>query len=316
MVKECPTHGVQKALMDPDASIVMNHYNTTTEGINKAVLVPITSDCNLKCSWCFTEGVKTIEHDAAYYSKLLIDLKIQGYTILLSGGEPTARKDFLPLCKELIAQKWPVVTMSNMLKFSELSFMQECIDIGMIYDNTLMADFSMQHPKNYNGEIVSRKYMALANLEKLGVKANCVQFSISSLDELDFIREFYNNTKNLYNHMRIRTLFGFWKDKSKKIYLSELYQKFRHVFGDLTPTQSTYPEKSNIYSIYLNDGNCGISLSSSPTLDNLDLLSARRPTLALATDDKYYSLPVAQIISEGIEKGWYNGFKINKEVSA
>ena len=310
MVKNCPVHGEQEHLIDPDASIVIDNHNTTTEGINKAILVPITDKCNLSCKWCYTSDVKTEEKTAEYYNNLLIDLKLQGYAFLLSGGEPTVRKDFHGFCNDLHINGWPIVTMSNMIAFADESFMKDCFNVGLLYGQTLGVDFSMQHPKNYNGEIVAKKYHALANLEKFGVKANCVQFSISSLDELDFIREFYNDTKNLYHHMRIRTLFGLWKDTSKKIYLSQLVDKFKSTFGDLTPIKCKYPESSNIYSIYMQMENISISLSSSPTLDNIDLQSARRPTLALALDEKYYSVPVAHIISDGIQKGWYNGYRL------
>ena len=311
--KVCPNHGETEALIDPDASLIINNYNTTTEGINKAILVPITDKCNLSCKWCYTEGVKTEEKTAEYYNNILVDLKLQGYAFLLSGGEPTVRKDFHSFCNELHINGWPIVTMSNMVAFADESFMKECFNVGLLNGTTLGVDFSMQHPSNYSGEIVAKKYHALANLEKFGVKANCIQFSIASFDELEFIREFYDDTKNLYHHIRVRTLFGLWKDKSKKIYLSQLIDRFKDIFGDLTPVKCAWPESSNIYSIYMRMGLTSISLSSSPTIDNIDLQSARRPTLALALDEKYYSVPVAHIVSEGIQNGWYNGYRLEKK---
>jgi organic radical activating enzyme len=310
--KTCDVHGESEALVDPDASIVINHYNTGTMGVNKAILVPVTADCNMTCSWCFTHDVPTPARSAEYYNNKLIDLKIKGFAMLLSGGEPTVRPDFFQLVSELTANSWPVVTMSNMLRFADPLFMQECARVGLVQNGLLHADFSMQHPKNYSGEIAAQKFAALANLERNGLKANCIQFSVSSVDEMEWIRKFYDDTKHLYNHMRIRSLYSFWKDDSEKIYLSQLYTGFIKYFGDLTPMLTTYPESSNIYSLYMRTEHCGISLSSSPTVHNVDLLSARRPTYAMALDGKYYSFPVAQIISAGLEKGWYNGFRIQE----
>ncbi len=310
MTKTCDVHGDFEALVDPDASLIMQHYNTGTRGLNKAVLVPITPECNMSCSWCYTNGVKTKICKPEYYDRAMIDLKLQGFTFLASGGEPTIMPDFFDFISRMKQLGWPIVTMSNMLKFADIRFMEECATIGMVQNHVLHADFSMQHPKNYDGEIAAAKYGALCNLERLGIKANCIQFSIGSLDELQYIRKFYDDTKNLYNHIRIRTLFGFWKDESEKIYLSQLFNEFKQVFGDLMPVFTNDFESSNIYSLYMRDTNCGISLSSAPTVNNLDVLSARRPTLAMALDGKCYSLPVAQIISEGIEKGWYNGYKV------
>jgi hypothetical protein len=261
----------------------------------------------MKCPWCFTDGVDTPERTAAEYDRQLVDLRLAGYTILLSGGEPTVRGDFIELVAGLQRLGWPVVTMSNMIKFADLEFMRAS---GLVRGDTLLADFSMQHPKNYSEDVLASKRAALENCGALGIKANCIQFSVASLDELQWIREFYDETKQFYHNIRIRTLYGFWKDDSQKIYLSQLYKRFIEVFGDLIPAADTRLESTNIYSIYMRDPYCGLSLSSSPTVHNVDLLSCRRPTYAVALDGKYYSFPVAQIVSEGITKGWYNGYKL------
>lgn len=310
LAKKCDKHGYFCELIDPDASMVLRNYNTGTIGRNKAILVPVTSKCNMSCSWCFTDGVNTKEETPEYYDRQFIDLKRMGFAILLSGGEPTCRGDFIQFVKSLQGLGWTVVTMSNMIKFASLEFMESS---GLIHGNTLYADFSMGHPRNYSGEIAASKYKALSNLERLGIKANCIQFSVQSLDELEWIRSFYNDTKQLYHNIRIRTLFGFWKDKSKKIYLSQLYKSFMEHFSDLMPTNDSQLESTNIYSIYMRDAHCGISLSSAPTVENVDLLSCSRPTYAASLDGKYHSFPVAQIISEGIQKGYYNGYKICEE---
>lgn len=307
MDKECEIHGHSTAIIDPDARIVLSQYNQTTEGLNKAVLVPITDKCNMACSWCYTKGVSIPEKDAAYYDDHFIDLKQQGFTILLSGGEPAVRHDFVDLVASLQRLGWPVVTMSNMIKFSDINFMENC---GLVRGSELLADFSMQHPANYSGEIAAAKYSALSNLEKLGLRANCIQFSIASLDELPWIRTFYDDTKHLYSNIRIRTLHGFWKDTSSKIYLSQLYSKFMEEFADLMPMADNSLESTNIYSIFMRDEYCRISIGSAPTVENIDLSSCSRPTLAVGLDGKYHGFPVAQIVSEGIQKGWYNGYKI------
>ena len=310
MFKDCPAHGPFKAIVDPDGPMVLRQYNQGSLGINKAILVPVTDKCNMKCSWCYTKGVEIPELPAEHYDLNYFDLKQNGFTLLLSGGEPTCRPDFVEFVNRLRRSGWPVVTMSNMIAYADEGLMREQ---ALIYGNTLCADFSMQHPKNYSGEDAAAKFQALANLEKLGLKANCIQFSISSLDEIEWIRSFYNDTKQLYHNLRIRTLHGFWKDKSKKIYLSDLHREFMVHFADLMPMTDCRIETTNIYSIYMRDLHCGISLSSAPTIKNVDLQSCKRPTYGVALDGKYYGFPVAQLISEGIQKGWYNGFKICEE---
>lgn len=317
MHKECPVHGKFAAMVEKDSSIINTFYDTGTAGYNKSILVPITDSCNMSCPWCYYPMTGKEPFGVKHFDRLLIDKKVQGYNLLLSGGEPTIRPDFLSFSNELRGKGWQLFIMSNMVSLADAGFFADVVAAGYadIQTKTLYASLSMQHPKNYSEDIYRKKVDTLVNLERNGMKANCIQFSISSLDELSWIRTFYDDTKRLYNHIRIRTMYGNWQNKGdkNKIWLSDLYKSFLEEFGDLVPTLATYPETSNIYSIYMRDKYCGISLSSAPTIDNVDLMSCSRPTLQLAKDDKCYSVPVAQIVSEGIDKGWYNGFKIQGE---
>jgi MoaA/NifB/PqqE/SkfB family radical SAM enzyme len=313
MHKECPVHGKFVAMVEKDASILNTFYSTATTGQNKSILVPITDSCNMKCPWCYYPMTDKDLQSAKHFDRTLLEMKIQGYNLLLSGGEPTTRPDFFSFTKELREKNWQLFLMTNMITLSDPDFFESVLDAGYCdHSKTLHASLSMQHPKNYSEEIYRKKVGALVNLERNGLKANCIQFSISSLEELQWIRTFYDDTKRLYNHVRIRTMYGNWQNKNAKdkIWLSDLHKEFLSEFGDLIPTAASYPETSNIYSIYMRDKYCGISLSSAPTVENIDLMSCSRPTLQLAKDGKCYSVPVAQIVSEGIDRGWYNGFKI------
>lgn len=316
MHKECEEHGKFAHMVDPDASLITNFYNTGTMGLNKSILVPVCSECNMDCPWCFYDRAKTELRPASYYDRALLDYKGLGYNLLLSGGEPTTRPDFFDFSRELKRLGWDNFVMSNMLKFGDEAFFKEAMESGYadLPNGLLKASFSMQHPKNYSEEDYKQKVEALMNLERNGLQANCIQFSVSSLDEMKWIREFYNDTKRLYRHIRIRTMYGNWKDKGdkNKIWLSDLYKSFIAEFGDLIPTLSNHVETSNIYSIYMVNAFGGMSLSSAPTVENIDLMSASRPTLSYSPDGKCYSVPVSQIVAEGIDKGWYNGFHIKE----
>jgi len=171
---------------------------------------------------------------------------------------------------------------------------------------------SMQHPKNYSQEIYETKLKALEHLKVTGLKADCVVFSIQSLDELDYIKEFYDKYKNLFLLLRIRTMFNNWKNKGEQtIYLSELHKLFLAKFDEYTPVISERFERSNIYCLYMetNEGKA-ISLASSPNVNNVDYHICRRPVLMLANDLSAYSVPVAMIVNEGIDKGWKSGNSI------
>jgi len=108
-------------------------------------------------------------------------------------------------------------------------------------------------------------------------------------------------------------MFRNWANKSDKnqMYLSDLCKAFLNKFYDLHPVQSLDVEKSNIYCLYLaiDDGK-QISLSCAPTVENVDYHVCSRPVYMLALDGRCYPVPLAQIINEGIDKGWHNGFEI------
>ncbi len=173
---------------------------------------------------------------------------------------------------------------------------------------------SMQHPKNCPQEILDQKFKALTNIEHMGLKAMCVMFSIQSLDELDWIRNFYNHTKDFYIMLRIRTMFKNWNNKGDKtqLFCSDLHKAFLTKFSDLHPRISREVEHSNAYCLYLKlDDNKYVSLSSAPTVENVDYHLTSRPVYMLAMDGRCYPVPLAQIVNEGIDMGYKDGFELN-----
>ena len=141
----------------------------------------------------------------------------------------------------------------------------------------------------------------------------CIMFSVTSLEEIKWIREFYEGTKDCYSMLRIRTMFKNWDNKDDKtdLYLSDLHSAFMREFWDLAPLIDRQIEHSNSYCLYMQmcDG-MNVSLSSSPTVGNVDYHLTSRPVYMLAMDGRCYPVPLAQIINEGISKGWKDGYRI------
>jgi hypothetical protein len=202
---------------------------------------------------------------------------------------------------------------TNMLTMANPDFYQKALDSPLNCGDTMAFAMSMQHPSNYSDEIFRTKFKALEALELSGKKAMCAMFSIQSLDELDFIRKFYDGTKHFYHMLRIRTMFGNWMDKGdeNKIFLSDLHKAFLVKFADLHPRISLKTEKSNMYCLYLElDGGLEVSLSSAPTVENLDYHQCSRPVYMLGMDGKCYPVPINQIVAEGVALGWKDGYRL------
>ena len=312
MEKTCEAHGDFKAVVERDASFVSNFYNPGTLGNNNSIILHINNSCNMDCSWCYYG--KEEMHDFFWYDTLLREM-YPGYSWMLSGGEPTERPDYFEFVKQANLFGWNPSTITNMINLADDKFFKKTLTDDFI-DSTRTLRFAMsfQHPKNYSEEEYAKKLKALENIERAGLKAACVMFSVQTLDELDFIKEFYDKTKHLYEMMRVRTMFHNWQNAGEKdLFLSDLHRAFLHRFEEYSPIQSKRIEQSNIYCSYMmtNEGR-HVSLASSPTVENIDYHLCSRPVFMLGPDNKCYPVPIAQIVNEGIEKGWKDGYKLEE----
>jgi len=311
MTKECDVHGPFTAIVEKDIQHVSNFYHRGTLGNNNTIIIHTHNGCNMDCSWCYYPMGKEKMQPFSYYNSLL-GHPYDGFRLLFSGGEPTLRPDFFEFHHEAFIRRWEPSSITNMIKLADDDFFGKTMNEEHVTGNTYRFAMSMQHPKNYSEDILKLKFKALENIEKNKLKAMCVMFSIQSIDELDYIREFYNHTKHCYGMLRIRTLFGNWANKgAEKIFLSDLHKAFIEKFHDLTPTISNTIEQSNMYCLYLamKDG-MNVSLSSAPTVENVDYHLCSRPVYMLGMDGRCYPVPLAQIINEGIERGWKDGFEL------
>lgn len=313
MDKECDIHGKFTALVEPDFQHVSNFYSYGTLGNNNSIIINIHDQCNMKCSWCYFPCGKEDMHDLGFYDVLLRE-PYRGFRFMFSGGEPTERPDYIEFTEHAHRLGWNPSTITNMINLADDKFIDKTMNSAFVDLDSKTYKFAMsfQHPKNYSKDIYRKKLQALENIKAKGLKAACVMFSIQSLDELDFIKEFYDETKDLYDMLRVRTLFHNWGNGGEKtMFLSELHRAFLEKFSDYCPVQSTKIEKSNIYCLYMEtkEGKC-VSLASAPTVENIDCHLTSRPVYMLARDYRLYPVPWAQIVNEGIDLGWKDGFPI------
>jgi MoaA/NifB/PqqE/SkfB family radical SAM enzyme len=313
MTKTCDVHGPQSAIVEKDPVHFSNFYRHGTLGKNSTIIINVHDECNMSCPWCYYPMGKKKNKDASYYDSMF-NVPYNGYNLLLSGGEPTIRPDYFSFVKELHDYGWNPASITNMVKLADEEFYQKIQTPEFVTGEYIRFAMSFQHPKNYSKEIFKQKLKTLENMETHNQKAMCVMFSITSLDEIKWIREFYMHSRNRYKMLRIRTMFGSWEnkgDESQKIFLSELHKAFLEEFGDLNPIQSTETEQSNLYCLYLKmDDGMEVSLSSAPTVENVDSHMCGRPVFMLAEDDRCYPVPIALIVNEGLDHGWSNGFKL------
>lgn len=312
MKKTCDVHGHQMGIVEKDPLFVSNFYKLGTQGNNNTIIVHAWDKCNMSCRWCYYPPGQEKIHDPEFIHVLFYDV-YRGFNLLLSGGEPTIRPDYFRYVKYLYDMGWNPASITNMLKLSDDEFFERTLNSHFVDNqNNYRFAMSFQHPKNYSNDILKMKMDVIAKMDRNNLKASCCMFSIQSLDELDWIKDFYEQTKHLFHMFRIRTLFHNWANKGEKeLYLSDLHKAFMKKWAEYTPIQWNGIEHSNIYCLYmLTKEGRNISLASSPILENLDYHLTSRPVYMLARDLRCYPVPITQIVNEGIEKGWKDGFKI------
>lgn len=315
MFKECDVHGKFSALVEHDASFLTTFYKEGTLGLNRSIIVHSHNECNMSCKWCYYPmgrerilPVKEVDQILGMY---------RGFTIMLSGGEPTIDPEFFLKLNQYKSLGWNTSAITNMVALADDRFIDTAMESPLRVGDTLNFACSFQHPKNHPAEITEAKFKALHNMEVRGVKPACLMFSVQSLDELDWIEEFYSRTRGHYPMIRIRGMFRNWAAKGieKEFYLSDLYKAVCQKFGKYMPTQSTKYEHSNMYCLYLGlDDGTQLSLSCAPSVEDVDYHQCSRPVYMLARDLRCYPVPLAQIVNEGIDNGWKDGFKLGKEV--
>ena len=308
MIKECDQHGRFSALVEKDQGFFSAFYREGTLGKNTSIIVHSYNKCNLSCKWCYypmgEEAIlppETVDQVLGMY---------RGYTLMLSGGEPTIDPEFFAKLATYKRLGWNTACITNMVKLADKDFFSQALESPLLVGNSLSFACSFQHPTTYPKAILDAKFQALHNFEVTGTRPACLMFSIESLSELDFIAEFYSRTRGFYPMIRIRTMFRNWKAKGikKEIFLSDLYKAFLEKFQEYNPMQSEKAERSNLYCLYMKMDGCEVSLSCAPSVEDVDYHQCSRPVYMLARDLRCYPVPLAQIVNEGISAGWKDGF--------
>jgi len=318
MKKTCPEHGDFESMVERSWNHFSAFYRYGSNGRNNSIIVHIENKCNMKCSWCYYGGDKI--HGLPFLNQLLYEpyrkMQAQPFGLMFSGGEPTKNPDYHEIVETAFLTGWRPSTITNMINLADDEFFQKTLNPAWV-DNAGNYAFacSMQHPKNYSPEILAQKLQALENIKSKNLIAGCAMFSIQSLDELGWIHDFYDEYKKHFSMLRIRTMFNNWRHEGEQaLFQSDLYEAFMDEFGEqYSPVQCSEIEQSTSYGMYLQTCESRhISLMSAPTVGNIDYHLASRPVLMLGKDLRCYPVPICQIINEGIEKGWKDGFQIRE----
>jgi MoaA/NifB/PqqE/SkfB family radical SAM enzyme len=192
IAKYCKVHGISHHMIESDHEFYSGLYYTQDNNqynFNGGVLIEVTDRCNLTCPHCYHEPDNSLTDQSI--DTILNQIKKWPlgedaiHRVILSGAEPTLRKDFNELVKE-ITRLHPSVTvsvMTNGICFSDLDYLKSAKENGLSSIN-----IGLNHPSYNDHAVIRRKQLqAINNAHEQGMSISYISYTMMTLDEVDFI---------------------------------------------------------------------------------------------------------------------------------
>lgn len=188
----------------------------------KKIVLDITFACNLSCKVCYRD-----EHgeDMALDTIKKISKKFKGIVFVLSGGEPTIRKD-LPEIIRLLSIKNSVIIATNGIKLAELEYVRLLKKSGLKGVLFSLNGFDDKVLEEINGrKLLNIKTLALANLKKLRINTILSFLLVRDINEDQILKmiSYYRENRDFIKELRIRSMIHVGKYINReKYFLSEI----------------------------------------------------------------------------------------------
>jgi MoaA/NifB/PqqE/SkfB family radical SAM enzyme len=185
-------HGISNHMIESDYEYYSGIYYTQDNpkyNFNGGVLIEVTDRCNLTCPHCYHEPDNSLKDQSI--DAILSQIKNWPLgkdaieRVILSGAEPTLRKDFTELVKRIteLNPDITVTVMTNGICFSDLDYVREAKENGLASVNV-----GLNHPSYNDHKVIRKKQLtAINNLHLEEMSISYISYTMMSLDEIDFI---------------------------------------------------------------------------------------------------------------------------------
>lgn len=192
LAKKCKLHGISHHMIESDYKFYSELYYTQSNpqyNFNGGVLIEVTDRCNLTCPHCYHEPDNSISDQPI--ENILTQIKKwplgqdQIHRVILSGAEPTLRKDFVDLVKAVDAldPSLTVSVMTNGIKFSDKNYVRQAKHHGL-----QSVNIGLNHPSYNDHHIIRQKQLtAIQNCHEEQLNISYISYTMMTLDEVDFI---------------------------------------------------------------------------------------------------------------------------------
>lgn len=133
----------------------------------------LNRDCNLKCTWCYAQNASCNPpmsvSDARKAIAIISDLGIKSVSLI--GGEPSIYPHLFEILDECRENQLKAGLITNGLRLSDSSFVNQLIDHGMTGCNVSMKSHTPEgYLKDTGVNAFSKVLTAIDNLSKLNAK--------------------------------------------------------------------------------------------------------------------------------------------------
>ncbi len=230
MVKHCKLHGISHHMIESDYEFYSGIYYTQDipqYNFNGGVLIEVTDRCNLTCPHCYHEPDNSLTDQPI--ETILSQIKNWPLgedaicRVVLSGAEPTLRKDFNELVEAIkrLDHNITVSVMTNGICFSDLDYVKQAKTSGLSSVNV-----GLNHPSYNDHAIIRRKQLsAINNIHSEGLGISYISYTMMSLDEVDFIMKEICSNAWLSKNFRIRYGSDIGRNPGQeRIFVSDVYK--------------------------------------------------------------------------------------------
>jgi uncharacterized radical SAM superfamily Fe-S cluster-containing enzyme len=291
--KNCSEHGMTKSMVERDPNYYIQCKSSAANNIYNGYFLDVTERCNLKCKYCF---YGTNDSPDPSIESLKAEAMINAHLapIILTGGEPSIRKDLPEVISE-IAKIAPVELLTNGTGIDDLDAILPFLtnESGVVNINLSM------HP-----EARGKDLYLLNRISERGLKLESVLFVIDSVEQIDDILAFGKRHVKDVEAIRIKAATKLWAEQKpkEKIFVSDMLQ---HINQYNPNTLWWRNNKTSFFNLEL-DGMIYMLVSWFDT-ENVDLLDIACPPYYRAKNGQIENIVTSCLINEGMANGWLNG---------
>ena len=303
MEKFCSEHGKFTGVVESSMDFYSECLASNAKNIYNGYFIDVTKKCNLKgsCKYCYYPVDNKFQDQSVDNILQEVDVHKNLAPIIITGGEPTLRKDLNALVNE-IATIAPVELLTNGT-FLDKQLIQNA---NLCQGDILKINLSI-HP-----EISADNNACLDKIREFGEgkKLESVLFVIDDIGQIDTVVDFCEANSDVIAAARIKSATKVWDEQSPEdnIFVSEM---LNYMISEYNATPVWWRDnKVNFFNTELN----GIiyMLVSWYDVSNIDLIDINCPPFYKAQNGEVLNILTAMIVNEGISKGWLYGNRIGE----